>query len=101
MPPGISYRRRARETVGMHDSASRRMSFWRCSVVGAALAAGLPLAACTTGPSGEMATIEAAQGSSENIESLTSVINRNPTDAEGYNVRGSAYGRAGRYREAL
>src|SRR3954452_24043597 len=85
----------------MDDNASRRVSFWRSSLVFAALAAGLPLAACQSGPTGEMATIEAAQGSSENIESLTAVINRSPKEAEGYNVRVSAYGRAGRYREAL
>src|SRR5689334_1843703 len=85
----------------MHDNASRRMSVWRGGVAFAVLVTGLGLAACQSGPTGEMATIEAAQGSSENIESLTAVINRSPNDAEGYNVRGSAYGRAGRYQEAL
>ena len=45
-------------------------------------------------------TIDTAQGSNENIASLTSVIDRNSADPEAYNVRGSAYGRAGKYREA-
>ena len=48
-----------------------------------------------------LATIEAAQGSEQNIASLTAVIARSPQDPEAYNVRGSAYGRAGQYREAL
>ena len=61
----------------------------------------LALAGCQTGPTGELATIEVAQGSSENISSLTSVIDRNPSDPEAYNVRGTAYGRGGRYREAM
>ena len=66
-----------------------------------ALASALALAACTTGPSGEVTTVDVAQGSDQNISSLTEVIERNPADPEAYNVRGSAYGRGGRYREAL
>ena len=46
-------------------------------------------------------TIEAEQGSEQNIASLTNVIRSNPGDASAYNVRGSAFGRAGRYQEAL
>ena len=61
----------------------------------------LPLTGCQTGPTGELTTIEVAQGSSENISSLTAVIDRNPSDPEAYNVRGTAYGRGGRYNEAL
>src|SRR4051812_19013820 len=61
----------------------------------------LLLAACTTAQLGEMANIQSAQGSNQNISSLTSVIANNPRDPESYNVRGSAYGRAGQYREAL
>jgi tetratricopeptide (TPR) repeat protein len=85
----------------MLDIAGRRTSFWRDSALVAVLLAGLPLAACQTGPTGEVATIEAAQGSEQNIESLTAVITRSPRDPEAYNVRGSAYGRAGDYRQAL
>src|SRR5690606_27179277 len=63
----------------------------------------LALAGCqtATGPLGEVAGVDAAQGSSENIASLTSVIQRSPNDAEAYNVRGTALGRGGRYKEAL
>jgi hypothetical protein len=43
-------------------------------------------------------TIDADQGSEENIASLTNVIRSNPTDPSAYNVRGSAFGRAGRTR---
>ena len=59
------------------------------------------LTACDTVPSGELNTVDVAQGSSQNISSLTAVIQRNPNDPEAYNVRGSAYGKGGRYREAL
>ena len=44
---------------------------------------------------------DVAQGSHENISSLTAVIKANPRDPAGYNVRGSAYGRAGRNKEAI
>ena len=64
--------------------------------------AGLVLAGCqTSGPTGEFNNIDKAQGSSENISSLSAVIQRNPQDPEGYNVRGSAYGRGGQYQAAL
>ena len=45
--------------------------------------------------------LDRAQGSEGNIASLTSVINANPQDPEGYNVRGSAYGRAGDSKRAI
>jgi regulator of sirC expression with transglutaminase-like and TPR domain len=61
------------------------------------------LAGCqtATGPLGEVAGIETAQASQENISSLSAVIQRNPNDPEAYNVRGTAYGRGGRYQEAI
>src|SRR4029079_18619398 len=68
----------------------------------AALLSGLMLAGCqTSGPTGEFNNIDKAQGSSENISSLSPVIQRNRQDPEGYNVRGSAYGRGGQYQAAL
>ena len=66
-----------------------------------ALLSGLALAGCQSMPTGEPTTIDAAQGSDQNIASLTAVIARNPSDPEAYNVRGTALGRGGRYREAL
>ena len=36
-----------------------------------------------------------------NIASLTEVVQRNPNDAQAYNMRGSVLGRAGRNQEAL
>jgi tetratricopeptide (TPR) repeat protein len=39
--------------------------------------------------------------SAANIESLTAVIQSNPRDPGAYNVRGTAYAQAGRYKEAL
>src|SRR5690606_16707411 len=62
------------------------------------------LAACSsTGGSAfnDLLPVDPAQASAENIASLTAVISRSPNDPEAYNVRGSAYGRAGRYKEAL
>ena len=69
-------------------------------VVGAALLAG-----CATrrprrrGPGRTRIPSQAA--SPANIASLTEVVQRNPNDAQAYNVRGSVLGRAGRNQEAL
>ncbi len=68
-------------------------------IIAAALLA-LTVAGCQSTNS-TLSTVDRAQGSSENISSLTSVIQSNPRDPEGYNVRGSAYGKAGRYKEAM
>ena len=45
--------------------------------------------------------VDPSTASEANIESLTAVIARDPNNAESYNVRGAAYGRAGRYKEAI
>jgi len=74
----------------------------RLTALALACAAALSVAGCQTAAlQGEVATIEAEQGSAENIASLTEVIRANPNDARAFNVRGSAFGRGGRYREAL
>ena len=67
------------------------------------VAIALPLlaTACTTTNNVSALTVEKEQGSSENISSLTRVVNQNPRSPEAYNVRGSAYGRAGQYSYAL
>ena len=49
----------------------------------AALIAGLALSACQSGPTGELTTIDTAQGSEQNIASLTAVIQRNPQRSGG------------------
>src|SRR4028119_295277 len=61
----------------------------------------LALGACQSDKILNPAAIEPETGSAANIESLTAVIAREPNNPEGYNVRGSAYGRAGMNREAL
>ena len=81
-------------------SVERKTAF-RGFALTAALLSGLMLAACQTAPTGEFNSIDKAQASSENISSLSAVIQRNPQDPEGYNVRGSAYGRGGQYQAAL
>jgi tetratricopeptide (TPR) repeat protein len=85
-------------TVFRRTSAS-----FRPGLASATLLTLVALAGCqtATGPLGEVAAIETAQGAEQNISSLTAVIQRNPNDAEAYNVRGSAYGRGGRYQEAI
>ena len=45
--------------------------------------------------------VDPAAGSQANIGSLSAVIAQNPNDANAYNVRGTAYGRAGKLREAI
>src|SRR5690606_20223713 len=59
------------------------------------------LAACQSMPIDSSTMVDAAQGSELNIASLTAVIERSPGDAEAYNMRGTALGRGGKYREAL
>eukprot|EP01013_Petalomonas_cantuscygni_P041606 TRINITY_DN744_c0_g1_i2.p2 TRINITY_DN744_c0_g1~~TRINITY_DN744_c0_g1_i2.p2 ORF type:complete len:151 (+),score=31.48 TRINITY_DN744_c0_g1_i2:464-916(+) len=61
------------------------------------------LAGCQTGQvmNQNVLSIDAAQGSEQNIASLTNVIASNPNDPGAYNVRGAAYGRAGEDRKAI
>ena len=67
-----------------------------------ALALALPLAACQTGGLPNLpVSIDPSTASESNIESLSAVIAREPSNPEAYNVRGSAYGRAGRYDDAM
>src|SRR6185295_7339188 len=64
------------------------------------VASSLMLAACSQTASTTRAT-EDEVGSQVNISSLSAVVSQNPSDANGYNVRGTAYGKAGKYKEAL
>src|SRR5262245_32224020 len=62
------------------------------------------LAGCATGGLGTVVPEEqdsAQAASPANIASLTEVVQRNPNDAQAYNVRGSVFGRAGRNQDAL
>ena len=58
-------------------------------------------AACSTTPLENSVSIDPAQGSQSNIESLTAVVDSNPNSAEAYNVRGTSFGQAGSNKEAL
>lgn len=87
------------------DASTRRVLLknnkrFRVSLVVCTVLAGLSGCA-TSNQTDDVFRIDRAQGSQENIASLTSVINANPQDPEGYNVRGSAYGRAGDSRRAI
>ena len=64
-------------------------------------ALGMGLAACGTTDTTDTIRINKEQGTEQNIASLTAVIDANPSDPEGYNTRGSAYGRAGQFSNAL
>ena len=69
-----------------------------------ALALALLLGACNTintGSLGPHMVTTPETASEANIHSLTAVIESNPRDPSAYNVRGSAYAQAGRYKEAL
>ena len=87
----------------MTEAAAFRGSEVKLTVATLVALAALSLAGCqtATGPLVEVSEAEAAQASTENISSLSAVIQRSPNDPEGYNVRGSAYGRGGRYQDAL
>ena len=68
--------------------------------------AALALGACSTmnGQLGATApeSEDAIYASSPaNIASLTEVVQRNPRDPQAYNMRGSVFGQAGRFSEAL
>lgn len=68
----------------------------------AAMLGTLALAGCQTASNThDFDNVDRAMGSEANISSLSSVVNQNPSDASGYNVRGTALGRAGRYDQAL
>src|SRR4051812_32583946 len=68
----------------------------------AALLAGCSTSALTPGantvPESEEALFAASPA---NIASLTEVVQRNPSDPQVYNMRGSVLGLAGRHEEAL
>jgi tetratricopeptide (TPR) repeat protein len=69
----------------------------------AALAA-IALAGCTSTRSSTpsaKAEIDTSSASQVNISSLSSVVDQNPADAGAYNVRGTAFGKAGKLNEAL
>jgi hypothetical protein len=51
-------------------------------------------------PSAEV-EIDPSPASQANIASLTAVVKQNPADPGGYNVRGTAFGKAGKLNEAL
>src|SRR5690606_37025130 len=84
------------------SATSGYLGFSSSSRIGAALAlAGvLTLAGCSTVQTIDTIAVDRAQGSDENIASLSSVIQSSPQNPEGYNVRGSADGRAGEFKRA-
>ena len=66
------------------------------------LALTLALAACQTVTGAVIEDEEVLRAASPtNIASLSDVVRRNPNDPQAYNMRGSVYGRARRYEEAL
>src|SRR3546814_10988248 len=85
------------------SATSRYSGFSSSRRIGAtlALAGVLTLAGCSTVQTIDTIAVDRAQGSEENIASLSSVIQSAPQNPEGYNVRGSAYGRAGEFKRAL
>ena len=72
---------------------------------GAAALAAFALAACQSANLGTTTTSENDESlvaaSPANIASLSDVVQRNPRDPQAYNMRGSVYGQARRFQEAL
>ena len=69
-----------------------------------AILCGLIVAGCQTSQTtltGDSTAIDASAGSEVNIASLSAVVDQNPSEASAYNVRGAAYGKAGRLKEAI
>ena len=75
---------------------------YQLALLAAMAAVSLTISGCaTTSTPVDAIQLDSAQGTSENISSLTEVIRRNPNDPEGYNVRGAAYGRSGQFSNAI
>ena len=92
----------ASTAIGSHALALRSMGGLAQRPLWVALAGALVLAGCQTASNvHDFDDVDRAMGSEANISSLSSVVNQNPSDASGYNVRGTALGRAGRYDQAL
>lgn len=94
-------RNRARPMV---QAVTPLFRFGRIATIAVSLVAIAMLAACssTKGQRGTLTSdIDNSAGSVVNIDSLTEVVQQNPGDASAYNVRGSAYGKAGKLREAI
>ena len=92
----------------MSLARSFRSSAPRLTTFATVATCALLLAGCETMSSGfgnsgpKIAEVEAPDASfSENIESLSEVVKRNPNSAEAYNTRGTAFARVGRYPEAI
>ena len=79
------------------------MTAWRRGLSTAVVLCGFGLAACQTSTTSNTfgTAIDRSAGSAVNIASLTAVIEGDPSDANAYNVRGSAYGQAGDFRRAV
>jgi tetratricopeptide (TPR) repeat protein len=71
-------------------------------VAGLAIAA-LPLAGCATlgNPAASDNDAPLYATSQSNLTSLSEVVEKHPEDPQAYNMRGSVYGEAGRYEQAL
>ncbi|MCX5580135.1 tetratricopeptide repeat protein [Kaistia terrae] len=90
------------DTTSNATSVATRLLSRGRSPLWAAMLGTLALAGCQTASNThDFDNVDRAMGSEANISSLSSVVNQNPSDASGYNVRGTALGRAGRYDQAL
>src|SRR5262245_43491111 len=83
----------------------RRFGPFTLTLRGTVVAAAMLLSGCSSElllnpPAPESGQV-AGSASEANLASLTSVIERNPLDPQAYNTRGSVYGQAGRYPQAL
>ena len=67
---------------------------------GVAILTGLTLSGCQSSRGMGGVDIDTSAGSQVNIASLTAVVQQNPYDASAYNVRGTAYGKAGDLKAA-
>jgi tetratricopeptide (TPR) repeat protein len=83
----------------MAEKIRGRRHLRRGTNAAAAVILAVALGACQT--IGSSPATNPAAGSQTNIQSLTDVIDNNPQDPNGYNIRGIAYAEAGRTREAL
>src|SRR5262249_16672852 len=101
-PPAVrketSPDRYGRAMTQPHAHARARFHSAAALLIAAALAACSTLTQQTTSSEEEDTAYSAGPA---NIASLSEVVQRNPSDPQAYNMRGTVLGRAGRYQEAL
>jgi len=91
-------------TIGNEETMTKRLARpGLTGLSGFVALVGLALGGCSSimNMPGSAVDESASAASPANLASLTDVLNKNPSDPQAYNMRGSVLGQSGRYQEAL